>query len=135
MKKSLLILLLLATACAPSVNSADSPIEDKTGIAKGHAVLTFHSYYDNAKMTVVTSDGEIFTGTAIVPRSEYSSSTDIFSTRSSSKAEAVLIGNKNHSMKCQLILAEPGYGVTAGAIGECKISDGRVIPVTFNNKR
>jgi len=130
MKKSVFLVLLIA-ACAPMVNSTDSPIQDEKGKQRGKVHITFTTNYGaNGKITAVTDDGEIFNGEAVGRKTVTG---DISAkTRYYSKADAVLIGNQGHSMKCDFDVSEPNLGLTSGAIGECKISDGRIVPVTMS---
>lgn len=130
MKK--IILLFLLGACSPIVNSVDAPIQDDHGKQRGSVHFTFVTNFgNNGKVTAVTDDGEIFTGTSVGVKSMgddfYDSNSRYFS-----KAYSVLIGNQGHSMKCDFNMSEPKLGITSGAVGECKISDGRVIPVTIS---
>jgi len=154
MKKSVLVFLLLA-ACAPVNNSTISPIQGKNGAEKGTMNISFQTDFGggNGKVTAAASDGEIFNGNVIGEKTESRSSsesegtgvsgnverfhTNAHSGRSSKyspNAKAVLIGNRGHSMKCSFTLNTPSLGITGGAVGECKISDGRVVPVSFSRK-
>ncbi len=133
MKKALALFLIVA-GCTPIVNSTISPIHDKTGAMKGKMDISFTSNFDNdGKVTAVTSDGEVFNGSVIGEKSARAAE-DFYdaSAKYYSKAEAVLISNRNNSMKCIFTLAEPIHGITAGAVGECKISDGRKVPVALS---
>ena len=53
------------------------------------------------------------------------------STTVSSQAEALLIGNKGHTMKCKFQLSDPESGIDGGGIGSCKVSNGKTINMTF----
>ena len=44
---------------------------------------------------------------------------------------AVLFGNKKHTMKCKFRVSDPNIGLPSGGVGVCQISDGRVIDVQF----
>jgi len=46
------------------------------------------------------------------------------------KSEAVLFGNKGHSMRCNFSGSSFG-AISDGTIGRCEISDGRIIDVQF----
>lgn len=127
-----LALLILVAACAPVVNSTTSPIEDSSGRQRGKIHFTFTTNFGaNGKITAVTDDGEVFTGNSVGVKSQ---GDDLYddNPRFYSKAYAVLLGNQGHSMKCDFNMSEPNLGLTSGAVGECKISDGRVIPVTLS---
>ena len=134
--KKFLLPLLFVTACTPATNSTLSPIESKKGGFDGKANISFRADYNNtAKVTATTTDGEMFEGYVISDKSEFSATVldDDFGMRYSARATAVLI-SKDHSMKCSFTLASPSIGITAGAVGECKVNDGRVIPVAFGAK-
>ena len=45
--------------------------------------------------------------------------------------EAVLTGDKGHSMRCRFKLAKPLRGFAGGGAGVCQVSDGRIIDVEF----
>ncbi len=130
--KKIIVALLAISACSPIVNSTDSPIQDGAGKQRGKMHITFTTNFgNNGKVTAVTDDGEIFNGEAVGIKSQ---NDDFYDSKSRyySKAYAVLVGNQGHSMKCDFNVSEPRLGITSGAVGECKISDGRVVPVTLS---
>ena len=133
MKKILAVILLLS-ACSPIVNSTNTVLHDESGEEQGKVNISFSTYNGkNGKMTLATSDGEIYQGNVIGMRSE--SEDDMFELTGSryySKAKAILISNRGHSMKCNFDLAEPRLGITSGAIGECESSNGLKVPVTMS---
>ncbi len=45
--------------------------------------------------------------------------------------EAVLFGDRGHTMRCRFRIADPVIGMTSGGVGLCQVSDGRVIDVQF----
>lgn len=48
----------------------------------------------------------------------------------SSLADGMLIGTRGHSMQCHFTLTDPEWGMAwEGGVGECRVSDGRSIPV------
>ncbi|GBL05912.1 hypothetical protein [Glaciecola sp. KUL10] len=53
------------------------------------------------------------------------------STTISSKAEAVLIGDKGSTMSCWLTLSAPEVGLDGGGIGKCKTSTNKKVSFTF----
>lgn len=132
MKKSLVLLFLLG-ACSPIVNSTNTVLHDKAGEERGKVNISFSTYNGkNGKMTLTTSDGEVYQGNVIGEKSERGNDIWDDSTRYYSKARAVLLSNRGHSMKCSFDLAEPSLGITSGAIGECKASNGWIVPVTMS---
>jgi hypothetical protein len=48
----------------------------------------------------------------------------------SGHVEAILFGDKGHTMKCRF-RTEDELGLLSGGIGRCQVSDGRVIDVQF----
>lgn len=159
MKKLCVALLLLTTACVPGTATTNSPIEGKNGLAKGSMNISFKANGNNTDMTAIASTGEVFTGTVVAGRTESSAgagsigeeyTTDRYGnpkkktsfrtgsgggTKYSSRASAVLIGNKGRSIRCTFTLSYPSLGITAGAVGNCAISDGGVVPVSVSNKK
>ena len=128
--KKLLALILLTGACSPVVNSANSIMLDKAGEERGKVNISFSTY--NGKNGKMTTDGEIYNGNVVGDKSERSNDMFDDSARYYSRAKAVLLSNRGHSMKCSFDLAEPSLGVTSGAIGECKTSHGWIVPVTMS---
>jgi len=49
----------------------------------------------------------------------------------SGNIEAVLFGDRKHTMKCCFRAADSMMGLPSGGIGMCQVSDGRVIDVQF----
>lgn len=45
--------------------------------------------------------------------------------------QAVLFGDRGHTMQCGFRVADPVIGMTSGGVGVCQVSDGRVIDVQF----
>ncbi|NBN63967.1 hypothetical protein [Pannonibacter tanglangensis] len=104
--------------------------------------------------TAVSSDGEVFTGRVVQSIEQTNSdSSDMFwdpaktskkgwgglsfrdgsetSVSYRSDAQAVLNGNRGRSMSCDIRFAEPSAGIDGGGVGQCRISDGRQVPVQF----
>jgi hypothetical protein len=154
--KSLSSLALLAAAavtlpgCAPTVVNATAPLQNAAGAATGNVRMTFvddRFNTGNVAAKAVSSDGETFTGKVVQENvatsaqaigSAYGSKkeTAVFggsgsSTAYGASASAVLTGDKGHSMSCGLKFNDANEGVSSGGVGECSISDGRKIPVTF----
>jgi hypothetical protein len=59
------------------------------------------------------------------------SSGQLFGSTSSGKAKATLLGTRGSSMRCLLNYADPSGFTTAGGVGECQHSDGRMIDVVW----
>jgi len=49
----------------------------------------------------------------------------------SGNIDAILFGNKGHTMKCRFRAANSLIGLSSGGEGRCQVSDGRVIDVQF----
>ena len=49
----------------------------------------------------------------------------------SRNVEAVLFGDRSHTLKCRFRVADTFTGMTSGGIGVCQVSEGRVIDVQF----
>lgn len=49
----------------------------------------------------------------------------------SSLAEAMLIGDRGHTMKCRFQFSNPDFGIEGGGIGECETSAANKVSVTF----
>ena len=116
-------------------------------------ITVISGYGGGNRITAVASDGEIFEGEVVsdsVETERFSDSIeDLFGARSnstkykystsgstkySSNSYGVLVGSKGHSMKCELSLTSPKSGMAVGGIGECHISDGRIVPVTMSRQ-
>lgn len=44
---------------------------------------------------------------------------------------ALLFGSKGSSLRCEMTFADPMMGTSAGGVGACQHSDGRVIDVMW----
>jgi hypothetical protein len=53
------------------------------------------------------------------------------STTVSSQADAILIGNRGNTMKCNFQFSEPDWGIDGGGIGHCKSSIGKEVHLIF----
>lgn len=49
----------------------------------------------------------------------------------SGRAVATLFGDRQHTMRCRLDLANPAVGISGGGVGDCRTSDGGQIEVQF----
>ncbi|MCK6441439.1 hypothetical protein [Elstera cyanobacteriorum] len=54
------------------------------------------------------------------PRTEYSS-----------RGQAMLLGSQARTLNCQFTFADAGSGVFGGGFGECSLSDGQKVTLTF----
>ncbi|WP_106753419.1 hypothetical protein [Pannonibacter carbonis] len=146
-------------ACAPTVRQAPAPILAANGMSQGTLHLTLqqgNDIFDDVNQitaTAVTSDGEMFTGRVVqnIERTNSSSSDTIWDSSKKTKhgwstqfrdgtdtsisyrsdAQAVLTGNRGRAMTCDFRLANPEAGIGGGGVGQCRISDGRQVPVQF----
>ncbi|MGH8128364.1 MAG: hypothetical protein ACRETC_08360 [Gammaproteobacteria bacterium] len=100
-----------------------------------------HSFWNqNGVLDVVMPNGESFSGKFVIGTSSStglalgtkSDNTAVVSTSgNTSRAAAVLMGNKGDSMHCTFQLAHPSDGIEGGGVGHCKLSTGQVIDATF----
>lgn len=95
-------------------------------------------------LNVVMPDGERFSG-KFVQQSETRAGHDwqfgkggknngaVFgsSENKSSSVKALLLGDRNSTMKCEFQFSSPARGMKGGGIGECDVSDGRDVNITF----
>lgn len=156
---SLLSAAAVLTACTSTAISTQ-PMLNAQGQPIGSMELTFRSngWSEAQDVVAISSDGERFDGQVIghkmthdeaVTRTEHYSKREKKKRREqgldttpysvtqmqtvtsySSEAEAMLIGNRGHSMRCQFTMNAPSWGMAwEGGIGECRISDGRTVPV------
>lgn len=151
--------LFILTACAPTVINTSSPIIGANGVAQGNMHISFEQEAVNwnggsaaIKATAQTSDGELFTGKLVQQnqKTDTSNTSILFDTSKKknawdptfgidtgdentvlSAAYAVMIGNRGRSMKCDFQFADASSGIDGGGVGECKISDGKLVPVQF----
>lgn len=98
----------------------------------------------DGKLSLTLPDGEHFEG-KFVQSSQVSEGDEIRigessgddawvfadSTRRSSAAKALLLGDRGRNMKCQFQFSSARWGIEDGGIGECKASDGQTIEVVF----
>jgi hypothetical protein len=104
--------------------------------------------HDNLEVTM--PDGETFTGKAVMVGRSTSIGTGFGTATSSSggyatasgtsfsvvesytgSMQAVLFGNKGHTMRCKFQYADSSGFTTAGGVGLCETSNGRVIDVQW----
>jgi hypothetical protein len=106
--------------------------------------------HDNLQVTM--PDGETFTGKAVMVGHSTSMGTGFGTTTATSSSgayatasgtsfgvvesytgsmQAVLFGNKGHTMRCKFQYADSSGFTTAGGVGLCETSDGRVVDVQW----
>lgn len=125
------------------------------GMIRGSGQIVQVQYEQGAltdSLTLQMPDGEIFKGKA-VPVGRSVTSTNTFgsatayssrgtvasgfgsgfgtSTSSNGQFQALLFGNKGSSMKCQLQYADAKGLTTAGGVGTCEASTGKVIDLQW----
>jgi hypothetical protein len=79
----------------------------------------------------VMSDATTITGTGFGTTQSGYATTSIFGTSSSGKFVATLLGSRGATMRCQLQYADTSGFTTAGGVGVCQHSDGRIIDVVW----
>lgn len=130
--KSLKILILLScfslSACAGTMN----------GMIRGSGKQISIGYTQNMQsdtLQVTMPDGEIFIGKAVMTNK--STSTVMVSgnfgvvQNSTGNVQAVLFGNKGHTMNCKFHYADSSGDTTDGGIGVCETSNGKMIDVQW----
>lgn len=104
------------------------------------------------ELTITMPDGETFVGKAVMVGGSTSMGVGTGTARAVSSSgtvatarantfgvvntytgdvEAVLFGNRSRSMQCRLRYADKGGFTSAGGVGVCETSDGRVIDVQW----
>ena len=145
MKILIVVICLTLSACAGTMN----------GMVRGSGERISISYtqgmqHDNLKVKM--PDGEIFSGKAVMVGHSTSmgigfssaaatSSSGAYATGSGTSfgvvesytgsMQAVLFGNKGHTMRCKFQYADSSGFTTAGGVGLCETSDGRVVDVQW----
>lgn len=140
--------LVAALAGCTAYGSTIGKVTDRAGQPEGPAKVSYETHGGTtAKLTVAMPDGEIFAGTAL----ELSRHTDPhlgFSFGSGRKEkpgllvdsggrewdgtiEAVLNDSRGRTMTCRLREKRPGLGFEGGAIGICRVGDGREVAIEF----
>lgn len=100
--------------------------------------FAYEQGFDSDTLTAVI-DGETYKGKAVLHGADYIGNAwtadmtmaTLFGTSSNGVASAVLIGDKGHSIKCQLQYADKSGMTSSGGVGECKMSDGRILDVVW----
>lgn len=135
-----IIMAALGLAACESIGTAQ-------GVSNGKPVSFDYQqgFLDNdGKLKVTMPDGELFQGKFVQRSSSNSGDEIIFGKKSknngvifnssestSSLTQALLIGNRGNTMKCQLELSNPGSGIDEGGIGSCQVSNGETVDLSF----
>ena len=106
---------------------------DETGIGHGNMRATLSDgetfkgrFADEASSGYVTGFDTEGTGATIVHKEAFEAVESY-----SGNVEAILFGNKGHTMRCKFRTDNSFRGLSSGGEGRCQISDGRVIDVQF----
>ena len=134
----LLLSIVLLAACSGKMKgrvqqggeSVNFQFED-TGIGHGKLRATLSDgetfkgrFADEASSGYVTGFDTEGTGATIVRREAFEAVESY-----SGNIEAILFGNKGHTMRCKFRAANSLIGLPSGGEGRCQVSDGRVIDV------
>ena len=133
----LLLFLGLLTACSGTM---------KGMVQQGGESVNFHfedTGLGSGALRTTLSDGETFKGrfaeesssgfvtgfdtSGTIVRKEAFEAVESYS----GNIEAILFGNKGHTMRCKFRAANSLMGLPSGGEGRCQVSDGRVIDVQF----
>lgn len=117
------------------------------GVSDGRGVQFEYEqrlFENDGTLRITMPDGEAYTGKFVQKASSTfgdewqigeSSGDDTFILNSSgtvsSQAEAILIGNRKSTMKCQFQFSNPDAGAVGGGIGSCRTSAGSPIDFVF----
>jgi len=136
----LLLSIGLLAACSGTMKgmvqqggeSVDFQFEE-TGIGHGKLRATLSDgetfkgrFADEASSGYVTGFDTEGTGATIVHREAFEAVESY-----SGNIEAILFGNKGHTMRCKFRADISLMGLASGGEGRCQVSDGRVIDVQF----
>lgn len=145
MRILVVVICLTLSACAGTMNGMIRGSGEPISIA-----YTQGMQHDNLQVTM--PDGETFTGKAVMVGHSTSmgtgfgtatanSSSGAYATASvtsfgvvesyTGSMQAVLFGNKGHTMRCKFQYADSSGFTTAGGVGLCETSDGRVVDVQW----
>lgn len=139
-----LSLTLLAAGCS-AMGGGTGLVTDRVGRPLGAARVTYETDGGaTAKLTVVTPDGEAFTGSAVSLSTRTAPNVGFLVGNTKARPNflfnagskewtgtiaAVLFGPSGQTMQCQLQEKDPGQGFEGGALGSCEVSDGRRIAI------
>lgn len=141
--------LLIIAVCLTLVGCAGT----MNGMVRssGHPVsIAYTQSADHDDLTITMPDGETFTGKAVMIGKSTSVGYGVGNATATSSGrryasgtgfgvvntytgnmQAVLFGNRGHTMRCNLQYADSSGFTAAGGIGLCETSDGRVIDVQW----
>ena len=133
----LLLFIVLLAACSGTM---------KGMVQQGGESVNFQfeeTGIGHGKLTATLSDGETFKGrfaeesssgfvtgfdtSGTIVRKEAFEAVESYS----GNIEAILFGNKGHTMRCKFRADNSLMGLPSGGEGRCQVSDGRVIDVQF----
>lgn len=126
--KLLLISCFFLSACAGTMN----------GMVRGSGEPVTIAYTQNMQsddLQVTMPDGEIFTGRAVM--ADRSTGTVAIGSsfavvqNNTGNMQAVLFGNKRHTMNCKLQYANSSGNTSDGGVGVCETSNGKIIDVQW----
>jgi len=129
------VIVLLLSGCAGTMNGMVRNTGDSV-------TITYQQGMEHDDLQVVMPDGEIFKGKAVmVGRSSgigwgfggASATSPAFSIVESytGSMQAVLFGDRKHTMRCKFQYADSSGFTTSGGVGHCETSDGRVVDVLW----
>lgn len=145
MRILVVVIFLSLSACAGTMNGMIRGSGEPISIA-----YTQGMQHDN--LQVIMPNGETFTGKTVMVGHSTSmgtgfgtatatSSSGAYATASGTSfgvvesytgsMQAVLFGNKGHTMRCKFQYADSSGFTTAGGVGLCETSDGRVVDVQW----
>jgi len=112
-----------------------------TGVVRGDGTRIPFEYSQGMDRDFysTTIDGENFTGQAIPAGASSGFGTvftsdgmhNVFTTSYTGQFVALLLGDKGATMRCQMQYADTSGFTTAGGIGVCNHSDGRIVDITW----
>ncbi len=148
-KNFIVMLAGIALAGCETTSVGQGVVQDLSGNAKGSVSFKIEEEFGESQAKVVArfSSGEIYRGKFIVQKTESSTGTDLFNSKTkktdymvsdttsySSKAAGLLFGPSGKTMSCNMMLASPKSGFGGGGMGQCKLSTGETIPLQFTEE-
>ena len=142
---------LTLAACAMAPVQGGGVVTEPGGRPAGQAAMVIEQQptWPTALATVTLPGGDQFRGKVIHERNQptasfgvatgfgwgyrrggYGTGMMVGGPERTSRASALLIGDRGHSMTCDLRLASPGY-FGGGGFADCKVSDGRIVALQF----
>ncbi|GAA0590000.1 hypothetical protein [Caenispirillum bisanense] len=143
--------VLALAGCAMAPVQGGGVVTEPGGRPAGqaHMVIEQQPSWPTALATITLPGGDQFRGKVIEERTEpsvgfgvatgfgwghrrggYGSGMMFEGPERTSRASALLISDRGHSMTCELRLASPGY-LGGGGFADCKVSDGRIVALQF----